>query len=218
MSSAPAADPAVAYRDTRRRVTDLVRDLSTDRAAGEVPATPEWRVKDVLAHLIGVSADIVNGNLEGVATDQWTAKQVADRRERSIPELLAEWDEHAPAVEAMIPAFPEVPRAMLMADVATHEEDLRGALGHPGSRDSVALALGFEWFAGNPKVGFETDAGAFPGEDAAPTVRATRFELFRASTGRRSLDQIAAYDWVGEPRPDLIVGPIFTPRITPLEE
>ena len=44
------------------------------------------------------------------------------------------------------------------------------------------------------------------------------FELFRAMTGRRSLDQIRAFGWEGEPAPELLVFPIFTPRPTPLVE
>ena len=32
------------------------------------PATPEWRVHDVLAHLVGVPADILAGRLDGVAS------------------------------------------------------------------------------------------------------------------------------------------------------
>jgi hypothetical protein len=37
-------------------------------------------------------------------------------------------------------------------------------------------------------------------------------------TGRRSLDQIRAFDWDGEAAPELLLFPIFTPRPTPLVE
>ncbi|MGH2758175.1 MAG: hypothetical protein ACRDKJ_01280, partial [Actinomycetota bacterium] len=46
------------------------------------------------------------GNLEGVATDPWTAKQVEARRGRKIPQLLAEWSEHADAIDPLLPSFP----------------------------------------------------------------------------------------------------------------
>ena len=43
------------------------------RCSPVVPATPEWRAHDVLAHLVGVTDDVVNGRLDGIATDAWTA-------------------------------------------------------------------------------------------------------------------------------------------------
>jgi hypothetical protein len=49
-------------------------------------------------------------------------------------------------------------------------------------------------------------------------VRTTRFELVRSYTGRRSFDQMRAYDWEGEPRPEQLVLAIFSPRETPLVE
>jgi hypothetical protein len=55
------------------------------------------------------------------------------------------------------------------------------------------------------------------GEPVA-TVRASRFELARSMTGRRSLDQMRAYGWDSEPRPERLVLGIFTPRPTPLVE
>ena len=69
------------YHELRTQVLDLVR--SQDLADLEIvaPAAPEWRVRDLLAHLSGVCTDIVNGNLDGVTTDAWTAAQVAPRRD-----------------------------------------------------------------------------------------------------------------------------------------
>jgi hypothetical protein len=49
-------------------------------------------------------------------------------------------------------------------------------------------------------------------------VEASRFELLRAMTGRRSLDQMRAYGWEGAPSPERLVLPIFTPRADALVE
>lgn len=73
------ADYATAYQDTRQRVAALVRSVGGDVLAMQAPATPEWRVRDILAHLVGVTADIVTGNLDGTPSDQWTARQVEAR-------------------------------------------------------------------------------------------------------------------------------------------
>ena len=40
----------------------------------------------------------------------------------------------------------------------------------------------------------------------------------RASTGRRSLDQMQAWGWEGDARTELVVMPIFVPRPEPLVE
>jgi hypothetical protein len=45
----------------------------------------------------------------------------------------------------------------------------------------------------------DTDFAVTAGEgEPAVTVSAPEFELFRALTGRRSTDQVAAFDWTGD--------------------
>ena len=63
-------------------------------------------------------------------------------------------------------------------------------------------------------------AGTTTCGDSPPTatLRITRFEFTRAVTGRRSPEQIAAYEWDGEARPDLLVVTPFTPRLAALVE
>jgi hypothetical protein len=72
-----------AYGVVRERVTALVRTLDPAAEATPVPATPAWSVHDLLAHLVGVSRDAVEGRLDGVSTDAWTA---AGSREVSLGE------------------------------------------------------------------------------------------------------------------------------------
>jgi len=80
-------DLGAAYRDTRLRITEVVTAPGVD-AAMRVPATPEWTVKDVVAHLAGVCADILAGNLEGLTTEPWTAAQVEARRDKDLGQCL----------------------------------------------------------------------------------------------------------------------------------
>ncbi|HEX6311894.1 MAG TPA: maleylpyruvate isomerase family mycothiol-dependent enzyme [Acidimicrobiia bacterium] len=217
-------DHAASYREFRHRVRGLVAGLDDDQLEMIAPATPEWRVRDVVAHLAGVPADILAGNLDGVTTDAWTARQVDDRRDWPFEEVLRQWEESGAAVEPLVPAFPEAAARQMLADAATHEQDIRGALGTPGARDADALEVGFVFMTGgvSAPLRFETDAGTFPagpkGEPVA-TVRADRFELFRAMSGRRSHDQIRAFDWDGEPQPEaVVVRPVFTARADALVE
>ena len=218
------ADYAQTYRDTRGRVIGLVRGLDDDQLEMFAPATPEWRVRDIVAHLTGVCADVTAGNLAGVATDAWTGKQVDDRRAVPFEQVLREWAEKGTAVEAAVPNFPEVAMAQMITDTATHEQDVRGALDAPGARDSEAVDIAARWGAqmldGSQPLRLETEAGQLMVGDGTPvaTVEASRFELLRAMTGRRSLDQMRAYGWEGAPCPERLVLPIFTPRADALVE
>jgi Mycothiol maleylpyruvate isomerase N-terminal domain len=221
-------DLAAAYRGVRVRVRELVVEHGAE-CDTVIPATPEWTVHDLVAHLGGVTTDIVSGNLRGAGTDPWTANQVAVRRGRDTLDLLDEWDECAAPVEAMIESFGDA-GGQLLFDAGTHEQDLRGALGCPGARDSDAVIVAFEWVVGHvgaarveAGVGalqLEHEAGSTMCGDGAPsaTLRITRFELTRAVAGRRSSEQVAAYEWDGEARPDLLVLARFKPRLAALVE
>jgi uncharacterized protein (TIGR03083 family) len=223
------ADYAQTYDALRRRVTDLVRDAGDEELERHAPAAPEWRVRDVVAHLCGVAADVNTGNLDGVTTQPWTARQVDARRDASIEQLLAEWEAEAAKLEPLMSSMPDVAVGQMLFDAATHEHDVRGGLDRPGARDSDAMVVAYDWGApglamkaepADVTLRVETDAGSTTsGNGARPVaVRVEWFELFRAMTGRRSADQIRAFDWDGEPAPDLLVFPIFTPRETPLVE
>ena len=97
------AECAAAYRELRARVCELVRAADPAALDALAPATPEWRVRDILAHVSGVNTDIMNGNLDGVASDAWTDAQVATRRDWTIDALLDEWQTNGSAVEANAP-------------------------------------------------------------------------------------------------------------------
>jgi hypothetical protein len=222
-------DYAAVYRAVRVRVTALVCELPEETLDLVAPATPEWRVRDVVAHLAGSTADIVSGDLADVASDDWTAAQVDARRDVPIGEVLDEWARCSAIVEPMIAKFDPLMRTMLLTDAVTHEHDLRGALGVPGERDSDAIGYAFRGVTGG--IGVQRgDAGALrilhdagervvgAGEPTA-TVQTTRFEVVRASVGRRSSGQIAAWDWEGDARPETVVLARFAPpRLTPLNE
>jgi uncharacterized protein (TIGR03083 family) len=222
-------DYAQTYGALRRRVSDLAREADDDQLERNAPAAPEWRVRDLVAHLSGITADINAGNLDGVATDAWTARQVDARRDWSIEQLLEEWDTEAAKVEAVMSSLPEMAVGQMTTDAATHEQDIRGGLERPGARDCDAVVIGCDWgvqvLAGvaepaDATVRIETEAGTTTVGTGTRQigVRIDRFELFRTMTGRRSLEQIRSFGWDGEPAPELLVLPIFTPRPTPLVE
>ena len=132
-------EPGTLYAEGRQRIMAMVSGLSDDEASKTVPTCPAWSVHDVIAHLTGICADIVAGNVEGAATDPWTAKQVADRADRSMAELLAEWEATATQVEPIVGMFPGRVPQQLVLDLTEHEHDIRYVLGQPGARDAPAI-------------------------------------------------------------------------------
>lgn len=227
MSDASIPTAGTAYRDLRERVGALMGTLDAAVMREPSPATPEWLVRDVLAHLVGVTNDVVNGKLEGVASDAWTGAQVAARRDASTADLLAEWDDYGPRFETLLDTVPPEISGQALFDAATHEHDLRTALGTPGARDSAAMVVGWSWIimmrgrGDGPTLRFVTDVGdvlAGAGEPVA-RVEASRFELMRAMTGRRTESEMRAYRWTPEPHVDLLLAaPFFTPCREPLGE
>ena len=127
-------DLTTIYRGIRGRVSDLVRDLDGATLARVAPATPLWTVHDVLAHLVGDVTDVVDGNLEGVASDAWTQAQVDRRRGVAVAELLEEWERGAPVVESVLDAIDPLMQTMFLTDAVTHEHDIRHAIDRPGAR------------------------------------------------------------------------------------
>lgn len=218
-----------AYHGVRIRVTELVTSVADDAVLQIASATPAWTVKDNVAHLAGITVDIVNGNLDGVGTDPWTAVQIDARRERTLTQIIAEWAEYGPVVEGMADTFGRA-GSQLVADAATHEHDIRHALGRPGARDSDAVQIGFEFFStalGNTLdatnadallVEHDTGSTVVGDGSVSVTLRTTRFEFMRAVSGRRTAMEIAAYDWGGGAPPDGFVLSLFTARPDPLDE
>ena len=190
------------YRSTRERVTGLLDELEPGDEERAVPACPGWTVHDLVAHMTGVPDDALNGRLDGIATDPWTAAQVDRARDLSTTDLVVRWSEQGPVFEG----FPLPPEAVV--DLTTHEQDLRGALDRPGARDSDELLWAFALVAGRtvsevPGLRIEAGAAAYGPDDAERVLRGEPFELYRVLLGRRSEAQIRALDWDGGPPEDL---------------
>jgi uncharacterized protein (TIGR03083 family) len=218
-----------AYAGCRQRITDLTSRLDEQRAAQPVATCPLWTVHDVVAHLAGVVDDALAGRLDGAATEPWTATQVDARRGTPIAAMLADWDAQAPAFEELLDAIGD-PGRQVVADIVTHEHDLRSALGEPDARDSDAVHIGVGFLA--PRfVGAAAQSGlvvrvrandgaSFGDEGAEVVLTGDAFELLRAMTGRRSVDQLRSMDWHGDREavlPAFTFGP-FHPSTDDIEE
>jgi len=141
-ADAPAPDLARLYRDTRERLTALVAGLDERALATPVPTCPGWQVQDVVAHLAAIVEDALAGRLTGPPSEEETAVQVARYKGRPMTQTLTGWTAGAPRFEEAISAF-DIPPAVI--DVASHEQDIRGALGRPGARDCPAVQQMAGW-------------------------------------------------------------------------
>ena len=218
-----------AYEGVQARMTTLLREAAPDQLALQVPACPEWQVRDLLAHAVGVAVDVSAGRIEGAGSDPWTAAQVTARTGDGLEALLAEWTVAAPALRETLLTMDPVQAGQVVFDATTHEHDLRGALSRPGARDSDGVAVGWEWATtvlGQLRDGYGAGALRLTTSHGATVtcgagkqtnaVTAERFELWRAMTGRRSAEQVRSWDWEGEPAVEHLC--LLPPRATPLAE
>jgi hypothetical protein len=143
--------------------------------------------------------------------------------------MLDEWTDGAPAFEALLDELGAAGR-QAVADLVTHEHDIRGALAQPGARDSDAVGIGSRFVArgfvsatGQLGINSRVEAiGAFElgDDDAQLVLRGTPFELLRAMTGRRSVEQLRELEWQGDAEsaiPAFTFGP-FRPAAKRIDE
>lgn len=159
--------------------------------------------------------------------NEWTGEHIGSRRGRSLDEVLAEWEANTSRLLEMmretrpwpddIPSFAGV---VILTDLAVHQQDIYGAFGDERDRDSAAIRIATAGYVAG--MGLRLGAAGIPPlllvtedkqrvagtGDPAATVSASRFEMFRALSGRRNLEQIAAFEWQGDAEPYL---PYFYP-------
>lgn len=189
-----------AWIASRDRVIATVRNESEASLNAIAPLCPEWRVRDVVGHVVGISQDIAAGNFPG-DLDEWAAVQVARNYDADLEELLSQW----PTLGLENVVSPDL--AIVLYDQVTHECDIMHALNRPATVDQTTLEL---------LVDFTLGRFAASENDLAVTLRfgnvskqrgsgsrqleldTDYFTWFRASTGRRSRAQIDAMAWRGD--------------------
>ena len=180
----PIDQVVVSYIALRARVIDLLR--STPESSGNivVPCTPEWTVRQLTAHLVGVPEDVLAGRMEGVTTEAWTQAQVERYGHLALLDLADLFEASAPKIDAIIHNFPQPIISQFVMDAVTHEQDMRSALGVPGGRDSKAIEVGVGFFLNL----FE--ANDPPLSAALEDTSVSRWDVLRSLTGRRTIEQM----------------------------
>lgn len=211
---ARTVDPGEVYERTRRHLIDLVGPATPDQLRTVVAASPAWTVHDVVAHVVLLCSDLnalrFPGGDDG-GGNEWTAGQVARGGERTIGDLVEEWDREAPTFADGLRAFGYDFGAHFVADLHAHGQDVRQALAAPADRDPVTVDVALDHYLGfvgetlthagwgELEVVTDTETRRFgTGGPRRAGVAATSFELLRAFSARRSRRQVLALDWTGD--------------------
>jgi uncharacterized protein (TIGR03083 family) len=216
------------YGEKRRELMGLVGVLAPAELATVVPATPAWSVQDVVAHVVGIAADLNALRFGGGDDpDAWTAAQVGTRRGRSVSELDDEWAREAVRFEEGLRLLGYETGSHFVGDLLQHSQDVRAALGWARLDDDEALAVGLDHYldtfhttltttsAGSVVVSVEGETWTLGAGPEVASLTASRFELFRTLGGRRSATQISSLAWTGTPES---IVPFVSPYSLPLAD
>ncbi len=199
-------DEVAEWREAQERVCAVVEELTDAEVEQKVPACPDWTVRDLLSHMVGLGADVLDGDEPDDHNATWTAAQVEARQGRTASELVAEWR----ALTDDLCAWMRDHGTRPLGDVVIHEHDLRGAVDRPGGRDHA----GFRAVADRMTGRFAGRVEALPPialvgqrrtwvsrgsvEEAAVVLRADDFDLGRAVMSRRSAEQLREWTVRGD--------------------
>jgi uncharacterized protein (TIGR03083 family) len=171
-------DWAELYRANVDAVSALAGSLDTEDLARRVPATPDWTVHDVLAHLAGSPADLLAGRMDGAPSDAWTARHVDERAARSADELVAELQG---SVDGLVGTLDGVESPAIVWNLAVHHADLHEALGKGAPPAEMWRPV------------LEAMAPRMLGDRAEAFDGVPDYELFRAFFSRRSRSQMTGW-------------------------
>jgi hypothetical protein len=211
----PISQSVAAYHLVHQRIDALLRGRD-DVADRPVPACPAWTIRQTVAHLAGVAQDVAALNVAAKGTDSWARAQVDRLDGHSLDELLDLWEESIEPAASTLDLAPRESVCQLVFDTLTHEHDVRGVIDEPGSRTgdpafgaamAFAIAKGDQFirYAALPALRLSTPTiGSVQLGDPhdAPAELAlglSDFEALRAFGGRRSVGQLRALPWQGDP-------------------
>ena len=207
-------DAITEWTNAQGRVVELVESLNEAETQQAVPACPAWTVTQLLAHMVGLNADVLAGDEPDDHNSAWTQRQVEARAARSPADLVAEW---LPLTQPMQDWMRDRGSRPLN-DVVIHEQDMRGAVGRPGGRDTDGLVAVRDLMAQRlatrvraaklPPVQLRSPAWIFSTGDGQPGLElfASDFDLARALMTRRTADQLRQWSRAGQVDPYL---PVF---------
>jgi len=160
-------DLAAASTDTHEHLAELVRGIPEEVLARTVPATPDWDVRDAIAHVTAEAHLAVTGDappdlnlLESLRDqeqaerrDAMNAREIQARRGRPLEAVLEEWEGLTEVLLPMLrgerPFRYDHPFLgnILVTDLTMHAQDVRSAVGVPGDRESAGIGVALAAFS-----------------------------------------------------------------------
>jgi uncharacterized protein (TIGR03083 family) len=158
----------VASATTKTWLIQLIHEVGAEAWDTPVPASPQWTVRDVVAHLTGLASTGADGTfpsdlnlLEQFRDDDVVAArntfadgQVERRLMTSPVDVVAEWDAIEPIlldrIRGDVTGVDPLPSgfdAVLVADICVHGDDVASALGRTPDRTSPASGIAFATYA-----------------------------------------------------------------------
>ncbi len=215
-----------AYRAGHERVIEFLSDKDTETVVPACPEwTAADVVRHLTGISSDTTGGVFEGFASDAWTDvqvssrrSMSYEEVIAEWRQSIDAAIAVLDDvESLGLPDRIPtAFGVVPPSVIpgaaVSDILHHEYDLRNAFNDSGSRDLMELQVAAAAHVRGLRPKFaalglptlrvvSTDAGQewnIGMDEPVATVRASSFELFRGIGGRRTRDEILAWDWEGE--------------------
>jgi len=172
-------DWAAVYRANVEAVCALAETLHAEDLSRVVPATPDWTVHDLLAHLAGTPADLLADRMDDAPSPAWTARHVDERAARSVADLVSEL---RGSVEPLVATLEGSDSPAPVWNLAVHHADLHEALGKGAPPEQLWRPV------------LEAIAPRMLGESADAVGEVPDYELFRAFFSRRSRTQMLGWD------------------------
>jgi uncharacterized protein (TIGR03083 family) len=192
-------------------VERLAGAMDEDDLAVMVPATPDWTVHQVLAHLAGSAADAASGRMDGAPGGTWTARHVAERADRTPAELAAELRATQETIAAGAAANP---RPAIVWNISVHLADLYEAL-DLGLMDKALWVPVLEAVAPYclSTLPVRVSVGDKTFGSGGKVVEVEPYELYRALFSRRSRRQMKVWGSPELSDDQLDELPLFGPRV-----
>ena len=230
------------YAEVKRAMLGQIGPPGGASWSKRVPATPDWSVRDVVAHVTGIAVEGAKGTIPSdlnlleqfrdadvVAARNDFADGHVLRREQSSPEdLLSEWGAAEPEFLARLRGenggLPFGFDVVFTTDLCVHADDVAGALGLRPHRGLSAARVALSGYAFGVdyrvraldlralRLRYDGKEKVLGEGEPGATLTADPWELLRVLAGRRSRSQILELEWEGDPEPYLPLLPAYGER------
>ncbi len=213
MARSDTVDCGELYERVRAEFAALALTATPDELLAPVAAAPGWVVRDLLGHVVGLTADL-NASRFPEAGDAdgsgWTGRQAAERRNLPIADVLAEWDREAPRFTDGLRTFGYEMGSHFLADLLVHLHDAQVTIGREPFADPLVMSVALDHYAeylhnrftaagwGSAQVAAGADTWTIGAGPTVATISGPTYDVLRSLCARRSEAQIRRLTCTGD--------------------